>query len=284
MIDSGVRAERSCRSERVPGTVRQQSANPELVAHTRQGRSPPSARTALPTSPSSPTTANTAGRARDFTISPPLRGFIARAGRLSDRYLGIRAPAIVMPRPNPQRSGTSMNHLRGPTPSRPGEDHTRRMPTVMRGARFPPAGRWFPRGSRRHRHPDPTGGGTRRPGAPRRPERRRQVGGAPDMRRPRPVALTGAKRRALRVIEETLTEEDPGLSVAARVVGGGRPGRDAACAGRPGSTLRCRWWCSSSGYPWLTRHDRSGHQHAAVHSGRPPVDRRVRASVAVSAT
>jgi hypothetical protein len=43
------------------------------------------------------------------------------------------------------------------------------------------------------------------------------------MRRPRPVALTGAKRRALRVIEETLTEEDPGLSVAARVVGGGRP-------------------------------------------------------------
>ena len=33
------------------------------------------------------------------------------------------------------------------------------------------------------------------------------------MRKPRPVALTGAERRALRVIEETLTEEDPQLSV-----------------------------------------------------------------------
>jgi len=33
------------------------------------------------------------------------------------------------------------------------------------------------------------------------------------MRKPRPVALTGAERRALRVIEEALTEEDPGLSV-----------------------------------------------------------------------
>jgi hypothetical protein len=33
------------------------------------------------------------------------------------------------------------------------------------------------------------------------------------MNRPRPVALTGAERRALRVIEEALTEEDPGLSV-----------------------------------------------------------------------
>src|SRR4051794_18640526 len=35
----------------------------------------------------------------------------------------------------------------------------------------------------------------------------------PDMHRPRPVALTGAERRVLRVIEEALTEEDPGLSV-----------------------------------------------------------------------
>jgi len=33
------------------------------------------------------------------------------------------------------------------------------------------------------------------------------------MRRPRPVALTGAERRVLRVIEEALTDEDPGLSV-----------------------------------------------------------------------
>ena len=33
------------------------------------------------------------------------------------------------------------------------------------------------------------------------------------MHRRRPVALTGAERRALRVIEETLTDEDPGLSV-----------------------------------------------------------------------
>jgi hypothetical protein len=33
------------------------------------------------------------------------------------------------------------------------------------------------------------------------------------MRRPRPVALTGAERRALRVIEEALTEQEPGLSV-----------------------------------------------------------------------
>jgi Flp pilus assembly protein TadB len=32
------------------------------------------------------------------------------------------------------------------------------------------------------------------------------------MRRPRPVALTGAERRALRVIEEALVEEDPELS------------------------------------------------------------------------
>ena len=33
------------------------------------------------------------------------------------------------------------------------------------------------------------------------------------MRRPRPVALTQTERRALRVIEEALTEEDPELSV-----------------------------------------------------------------------
>jgi hypothetical protein len=33
------------------------------------------------------------------------------------------------------------------------------------------------------------------------------------MHRPRPVALTGAERRVLRVIEEALTEDDPGLSV-----------------------------------------------------------------------
>jgi hypothetical protein len=39
------------------------------------------------------------------------------------------------------------------------------------------------------------------------------------MRRPRPVTLTGVERRALRVIEEALSVEDPELSLRLR----GRP-------------------------------------------------------------
>ena len=151
----------------------------------------------------------------------------------------------------------------------------------MRGARFPPAG----------------GGSTGIEASPPIPIRRAAAldgparrggrdiadrsGERPDMRGPRPVALTGAKRRALRVIRRTLTEEDPGLSVAAEDV---RP--------RPGRCVRRTTWIyvamsvvvPSSAASWLTRHDRSGRRHAAVHSGRPPVHRRVRASVAVGAS
>jgi hypothetical protein len=47
------------------------------------------------------------------------------------------------------------------------------------------------------------------------------------------VALTGAERRALRVIEETLTEEDPGLSV---VLG------EFEEADRPGRYVRRTTW------------------------------------------
>ena len=36
------------------------------------------------------------------------------------------------------------------------------------------------------------------------------------MRRPRPVTLTGVERRALRVIEEALSVEDPELSLRLR--------------------------------------------------------------------
>ena len=53
------------------------------------------------------------------------------------------------------------------------------------------------------------------------------------MHRPRPVALTGAERRALRVIEEALTEEDPGLSVLLR---------EFAEADRPGRRVRRMTW------------------------------------------
>lgn len=53
------------------------------------------------------------------------------------------------------------------------------------------------------------------------------------MPRPRPVALTGAERRALRVIEEALSEEDPGLSVLLR---------ELAEADRRGRRVRRMTW------------------------------------------
>ena len=53
------------------------------------------------------------------------------------------------------------------------------------------------------------------------------------MHRPRPVALTGAERRALRVIEEALTEEDPELSVLLR---------ELAEADRPVRRVRRMTW------------------------------------------
>jgi len=53
------------------------------------------------------------------------------------------------------------------------------------------------------------------------------------MRRPRPVGLTGAERRALRVIEEALTEEDPRLSV---LLG------ELAAADRPRRRVRRMTW------------------------------------------
>jgi DUF3040 family protein len=46
------------------------------------------------------------------------------------------------------------------------------------------------------------------------------------MRRPRLITLAGAERRALRVIEEALTEEDPRLSVLlGELAAFDRPGR-----------------------------------------------------------
>jgi hypothetical protein len=53
------------------------------------------------------------------------------------------------------------------------------------------------------------------------------------MRKPRPVALTAAERRALRVIEEALSEEDPGLSVTLG---------ELAKADQPGCRVRRTTW------------------------------------------
>jgi len=53
------------------------------------------------------------------------------------------------------------------------------------------------------------------------------------MRKPRPVALTAAERRALRVIEEALSEEDPGLSVTLG---------ELAKADQPGRRVRRTAW------------------------------------------
>ena len=44
------------------------------------------------------------------------------------------------------------------------------------------------------------------------------------MGRPRPVALTGAERRALRVIEQALTEEDSRLSLLLEELAAARRG------------------------------------------------------------
>jgi hypothetical protein len=53
------------------------------------------------------------------------------------------------------------------------------------------------------------------------------------MRRPRPVTLTGAERRALRAIEEALTADDPGLSLLLRGL---------AEPNRPGGRVRRTTW------------------------------------------
>lgn len=53
------------------------------------------------------------------------------------------------------------------------------------------------------------------------------------MGRPRPVALTGAERRALRGIEEALTEEDLRLSVLLE---------ELAAADRPARCVRATTW------------------------------------------
>ena len=53
------------------------------------------------------------------------------------------------------------------------------------------------------------------------------------MRRPRPVPLTEAERRALRVIEEALAEEDPRLSLTLG---------ELAEADRPGRRVRRTTW------------------------------------------
>ena len=53
------------------------------------------------------------------------------------------------------------------------------------------------------------------------------------MRRPRPAALTGAEWRALRVIDEALTEENPRLSSLLE---------ELAAAERPGRRVRTMSW------------------------------------------
>ena len=53
------------------------------------------------------------------------------------------------------------------------------------------------------------------------------------MRRPRPVAMTGAERRALRVIEQALTEEDSRLSLLLEAL---------AAADRPARCVRTMTW------------------------------------------
>jgi hypothetical protein len=57
------------------------------------------------------------------------------------------------------------------------------------------------------------------------------------MRRPRPVTLTAAERRALRMIEEALTADDPGLSLQLR---------GSAERNRPWRGARRMTWCYSA--------------------------------------
>ena len=115
-------------AERVPCTVRHQSAHPELVAHARHIRSPPRTRTALSTRASSPATSSAAGHVRDshdLSITPRCnRPCRMRSGRCRESGICDRG---ATPEPR-RRSGTWISRMWGSNSSRSGEDHARRIP------------------------------------------------------------------------------------------------------------------------------------------------------------